>query len=156
MLLGACRPGPPIWRDVVVDYSNDWVELVRGREVTQVFRPNHDDVGAVAVVVSNAGGMARDCEVVLRLRAKDSTVDLAERRIECAFLPAEDWVRLDFAPLAGSARERIVISVHSPDGRPGEAPRLAFANLPGIYPDAKLRFNETEVPGALRFVSYHH
>lgn len=52
-----------------------------GVEVTQVFIANHDNLTAVALMMSNNDGRARDCDVVFRLRAKDSPTDLAERKI---------------------------------------------------------------------------
>lgn len=154
--LHACRPDPPeLYRDVVVDYADRPIELVAGLEVTQVFLCNHDRLTAVAVMLSNQGGRARGCEVVLRLRAKDSPVDLHERRIDCATLPEEDWAELDFPPLPATLGQRLVISIHSPNGQPGRAAFVSMASVPGIYPDGKLRIDDTVVPGSLRFMTFH-
>jgi hypothetical protein len=158
LLLGlhACRPeSKERYRDVVVDYADRPVELVAGREVTQVFLSNHDQLTAVAVMLSNQGGRASGCEVVLRLQAKESLVGLHERRIDCATLPQEDWAELDFPPLPVTLAQRLVISIHSPNGQPGRAAVVSTASVPGIYPDGKLRVDDAVVPGSLRFMTFH-
>ena len=151
----ACRDERPAYRDVVVDYSDRPLELVAGLEVTQVFIANHRDVTAVAVMMSNRGRRARDCDVVFRLRAKDSAADIDEQTLPCWQVPDQDWVRFDFPPLVLSHGRRFVISLHSPNGRPGEAPEILTASVPGIYPDGKLRLGDAVVPGALRFMTFH-
>ncbi len=155
--LFACREeDPTTFRDVVVDYSDRPLgELVAGVEVTQVFIANHDNLTAVALMMSNNGGRARDCEVVFRLRVKNSSTDLAERNIDCSAIPDQDWVRFDFPPLVVSRRWRFVISVQSPNARAGQAPLLLMASVSGIYPDGKLRLDDRVVPGALRFMTFH-
>ena len=156
LALDACRAeSPERYRDVVVDYSDRPIELVTGLEVTQVFLSNHDHLTAVAVMLSNPGGRARGCEVVLRLRAKDSSVDLHERRIDCATLPEEDWAELSFPPLPATLGQRLVISIHSPNGQPGQAAVVSTASVSGIYPDGKLRVDDAVVPGSLRFMTFH-
>lgn len=156
LALLACREDATTFRDVVVDYSDRPLgELVAGQEVTQVFIANHDNLTAVALMMSNNEGRAHDCEVVFRLRAKDSTTDLAERKIDCSAIPDEDWVRFDFPPLVVSRRWKFVISVQVPNGAPGKAPILLMASVSGIYPDGKLRLDGTVVPGALRFMTFH-
>jgi hypothetical protein len=145
----------PSFRDVVVDHSDRAVELVAGLEVTQVVVPNHDHLSGLSVVLSNNGRKARDCTVSLRLRAKDSTADIALRTMACHQVPDEDWVRLDFPPLIATRGQGLVISVESPDARRGEAPAVMMSSVPRIYPDAKLRLGREVVPGALRFITYH-
>ncbi len=139
----------------MVDYSDKSLELVAGLDVTQVFRPNHHDLTAVAIMMSNPGGRARDCDVVFRLRAKDSTTDIIVRKIGCADVPEEGWVRFDFPPLVASEWWRLVFSIASPNGRPGHAPLVFMASVPGIYADGKLRINNEVVSGALQFTSFH-
>jgi hypothetical protein len=139
----------------VVDYSDKSVELVAGLDVAQVFRPNHHDLTAVAIMMSNPARRARDCDVVFRLRAKDSTTDIVVRKTACADVPEEGWVRFDFPPLPATEGWRLVFSIASPNGRPGQAPLIFTASMPGIYADGKLRINNEVVSGALQFTSFH-
>lgn len=153
----ACRRPEPAftYRDVVLDYSNQQVELVAGLEVTQVFIPNHDNTSGVAIMMSNNGGRARDCEVVFRLRAHASAADIAEQSVPCGKVPERDWVRFDFAPLVYTRARRLVISIQSPDGHAGESAMIDTASVPEIYPDGRLRLGEAVTPGSLRFMTFH-
>jgi hypothetical protein len=156
-VLPACHPPEPAvtYRDVVLDYSDEQVELVAGLEVTQVFIANHDDTSGVAIMMSNNGGRARQCEVVFRLRAHGSAADIAEQSVPCGKMPDRDWVRFDFPPLVYTRGRRLVISVQSPNGRAGASPMVLMASVPNIYPDGRLRLGEAVTPGSLRFMTFH-
>jgi hypothetical protein len=156
--LAGCRPADPLVtnRDVGLDYSDRSVELLAGVEATQVFVAEHDNLSAAAVMLSNNGGQARDCEVVLRLRAHRSTADIAEQTIPCWKVPAHGWVRMEFPPLVYTRRKRFVLSIESPNARAGQAPLVLMASVPDIYPEGRLRFGGTVVEGALRFMVFHH
>jgi len=151
-----CCGGPSrTYRDVVVDYSDGALELVAGRDVRQVFSANHDRVTAVAVMMSAPEAGAAACHVVFKLRARRRSFAIVEQQVPCASLPRRDWVRFDFTPLVGSRRQRLEIALESPDGRPGAAPAVLMASVPRIYPDGRLRVAGEDVPGALRFMTFH-
>jgi hypothetical protein len=156
-VLAACRQPEPTftYRDVALDHSNEQVELVAGLELTQVFVPNHDNTSGVAIMMSNNGGRARECEVVFRLRAHGSAADIDEQSVPCAKLPDRDWVRFDFPPLVYTRARRLVISVQSPNGRAGESAMVLVSSVPEIYPDGRLRLGQTVTQGALRFMTFH-
>jgi hypothetical protein len=153
----ACRRPEPAftYRDVVLDYSDQQIELVAGLEVTQVFVPNHDNTCGVALMMSNNGGRARDCDVALHLRARGSAADIAEHLVPCVKVPDRDWVRFDFPPLVYTRGRRLVVSVQSPNGRAGESAMVLMASVPDIYPAGRLRLSEVVTPGALRFMTFH-
>jgi hypothetical protein len=151
----SCRGGRPDYplRDVVFDYADSTLELVGGREVEQVFIPNHDGACGVALMMERPD--VGECEVILALHAKDRTPNIAERRLACAEVPAKGWVRFDFPPLRATSGQRLVVQVRSPSGRPGAAVRLRMARIARLYPDGKLRVGGEVVTGVLQFVSYH-
>ncbi len=153
----ACRKPEPAftYRDVALDYSDHQVELVAGLEVTQAFVPNHDNTSGVAIMMSNNGGRARECEVVFRLRARGSAADIDQQSVPCWKLPDHDWVRFDFPPLVYTRARPLVISVESPNGRAGEAAMVLAASVPDVYPDGRLRLGDVVTPGALRFMTFH-
>jgi hypothetical protein len=132
LVLAACRDPEPAftYRDVALDYSNQEVELVAGLEVTQVFVPNHDNTSGVAIMLSNRGGQARECEVVFRLRAHGSAADIDHQSMPCWKVPDRDWVRFDFPPLVYTRARRLVISLQSPNERPGESAKILYAAVP--------------------------
>jgi len=153
-VLAACREAEPR-RDVVIDYSDRLVgELLAGTTVEQSFVPDHDGLCAVAVVVATYGGTPR-CKVRFRLRAEGSAAIISEQVRGCSKIADNSAVRFDFPPLVATRGRRLVFSIDSPNGRPGNRVSLWMASIPGIYPDGALSVNGQPVPGALRFTTFH-
>jgi hypothetical protein len=78
-----------------------------------------------------------------------------EKVVRCTAIPANHWVHFDFGPLEATQGQRFVLTLESPNGKPGKAATIWMASVPGIYPDGALEVNGVPTPGALRFGTFH-
>jgi hypothetical protein len=156
LLTGAACRKAEVLRDVVVDHADRPVgELVAGLRIEQSFVPNHDRLCAVAVSMATYGGRARGCRVIFSLRADGSKNVIDDHVVPCSGIADNAWLRFDFRPLEGTKGQRLILSVESPNGRPGSAATIWMATEPGIYPDGALSLNGVPTPGSLRFMTFH-
>jgi hypothetical protein len=81
--------------------------------------------------------------------------DINREPRDCAALVDNGLARFDFPALAGSAGQRFMFRIESPNGRPGDAATIWMSSVEGIYPDGALTVNGTPAPGALRFFTFH-
>jgi len=155
LIIAACRK-TEVFRDVVVDHGDQPVgELVAGLRIQQTFVPNHNRLCAVALCMATYGARAKDCRVIFSLRANGSPNVIDEKVVPCSEIVDNAWLRFDFRPLEGSKGQTLVLSVESPNGRPGNAATIWMATEPSIYPDGVLSLNGVPTPGSLRFMTFH-
>jgi hypothetical protein len=93
--------------------------------------------------------------VIFSLRANGSPNVIDEKVVPCSEIVDNAWLRFDFRPLEGSKGQTLVLSVESPNGRPGNAATIWMATEPSIYPDGVLSLNGVPTPGSLRFMTFH-
>jgi len=121
-------------------------EITTGTQVSQTFFVNQDGISSVAVQV---GTYMRKNDVRLVLSVTDQAGKVLRSKTFSLLDHADNsFLKFDFEPIINSRGKTMIISVESPDSKPGNAVTL-WTTGSDVYAQGKLSVNDEYLPSDL-------
>jgi hypothetical protein len=121
-------------------------EITSDTQVSQTFFANHDGLSSVAVLV---GTYMRKNDVRLALTLTDQAGNVLRSKTFSLLNHADNsYLKFSFDPVLNSKGKTMIISVKSPDSKPGNAVTL-WSTGSDVYTQGKLRINNMYLPSDL-------